>query len=216
MNMKTSSVILILTVLSVPASASPIIQSVFSRQGAHDTSYTPYQQFDPKLGTLTLVTLDFTSGFANTNSWSFTSTLPVTTTATVTIHSFATYGDHTLDLTRSFVDTFSPGQSVSHQVSDTFSGQTIYTSGLDRFIGTGTLIPDTYIGGLFGFATSSVPGIGSFSDQLAQITFNEKITYTYLTPSEAAAAVPEPSSLLLWGVGLVGLCGGRVSYPRRG
>lgn len=181
--------------------AGTITQVMSVRQGSHDTSYLPYSQFDPSLGTLTEVRLDFTNGLARSNYWTFRCDLDTPVTATNTIYSSLGYGDQFIDLTRSFVDTFTPDLNIiNHQTLISFAGTTIESGPLDRWIGTGIniLAPDTFIGGFAGFAGTTSPAVFSFCDATGSVTFTETITYTY-------SSVPEPMSWVLWVTGLTGI-----------
>jgi hypothetical protein len=177
-------------------SAASITQTISGHFADHETNFSFYRQFDPAMGRLTGVTLEFVNSNASSNIFAFQNFNQSPVTVTNTIDYFITYGDNRLDLNGVFVDTIAANARVDHVVTSQFSGSTVYTTDLSRFIGNFFLGPDISFGDFTGgTATTTGTGIDITRFSARSLTFTENITYTYHTP--------EPPSLVTMGLGLL-------------
>jgi hypothetical protein len=173
------------------------------------TATTPFDiasslipQFDPTLGTLTSIVIDFSgtdSGFATiTNGSSASGTYDFTVGATLELE------DPTLSplfgITPEFSGTLvvASGSTVTSptMTSPTVTGTDTLLSGFGPYTGT-----STYVFTLLGSSTGSSSGpTPSTITESTSATSSGEVTYNF-TPA-STSTVPEPSSIMLFGTGL--------------
>jgi hypothetical protein len=166
-------------------------------------------QFDPTLGTLVSVQLDFSGASWGTMDLTYTGrnaqTLDSTLGARLTLSDTVAGPIATITPGTPFSHAYNSGahktatQTVLSTQAATASSSILYTSDLTRWIGLGNWI----------VTGSAVDGSSVQSGQLqytADVYANAtlKVTYDY-TPASPDAGAPEPAAFLLIGSGLVAL-----------
>lgn len=191
------------------AQAGTIITQTFSSPPTPVAWSTTYDanQFNPSLGTLTSVEIEVSSNIvASVDVYNFsgspqsftkaTASIPITLTGPASLSLSATGG--TADLAGSAAPF--PSSNTFPGVPTTASTSTTLTSSgaLAPYIGTGvsTLVFD-FNAGNGTYSGTAVSGVFFGGSATANATVDVIYTYT--------AAIPEPSSVILAGIGIVGV-----------
>lgn len=198
--------------LAQSASATMITQTVSWGTTTPWSATYNLGQFDPSLGTLTSVQLDFSGSAWGTltleQKANNVETISSSFGATLTLSDALQNPILTLQPTNSYTDTFSNKQTIVHTVPTGSAAQdsdsVLYVSDLARWIGTGnwsvTGSAANYLE--LGRNNSVKPTASTFANASLLLTY----TYDDKGGSDDPPQVPEPGAFLLIGSGLIGLC----------
>lgn len=194
------------------ANAASIVQSVDYDLLAHGSQYGFYNQFDPRLGTLSDVIIQCQGTTSLPDYFVFTNNSNVAQTYTGTVsYTENTDGGSTV-ISNTFKDTLGPGQYEYEGASGGYDLSTSYGNN-SFWVGTGLLDTFGHVSGLpYPAAVSSNPNVTASMSSFFVYSDRGTETVTYLY---VPAGVPEPPAYMLLGTACLGLLAVRYTVGTR-